>query len=216
MAVRIFLASDLHGSRRALEVLPNRAREQAADVVVLAGDISHKGRPEGFLAALVAAFAPAPVIGVPGNMDPPAVHGDLSAAGGHWVHGRRLEVAGRGWAGFGGSTPHPLGGPYQVPEGEIAAGLAAAEPGDVLVVHNPPRGILDKTRFIVRAGSRAVLEAVERLAPPLVLSGHVHEARGVERRGATLFVNAGPGKRLRSALVTLDDEGGATAELSAP
>lgn len=213
--MRIFLASDLHGSRKALATLPARAREQRADVVVLAGDVSHRGRPRRFLESVVEAFAPFPVLAVPGNLDPPAVHKRLASAGAHALHGRRLEVAGRWFAGFGGATPHILGGPFQVSEDQIEAGLAPAQPGDVLIVHNPPYGILDQTRFFgIRAGSHAVLRAVTRVRPPLVLSGHVHEARGVERRDGTTFVNAGPGKALCSALIELRAEGDIAVELS--
>jgi Icc-related predicted phosphoesterase len=213
--VRIFLASDTHGRPAVPATLPARARDQGADVVVLAGDISQRGRPSRYVHDLVQAFAPLPVLAVPGNMDPVEVHGQAAEAGAHWLHASRAQVLGRWWAGFGGSTPHFgwLGGPFQIPEEEIAAGLTVAQPGDILVVHNPPRGILDQTGFLVRAGSHAILDAVKRVRPPLVLSGHVHEARGAERQDGTLFVNAGTGKKLYSALIDWPDGGEPSAEL---
>jgi Icc-related predicted phosphoesterase len=211
--VRIFLASDVHGSRQALAELPARARHQNADIIVLAGDISHRGKPRGFIEELVRAFDGRPVLAVPGNLDPHEVHGDFARAGAISVHEGRIVIGGTGFAGMGGSTPHIFGGPYQVEEKKIELGLRLAEPGDVLVLHCPPHGTLDRTRIGLRAGSRAAAAAVERLRPKLVLCGHVHEARGVVTRGETLYVNAGPGKNLCSALILGDGHTSFRAEL---
>lgn len=62
-------------------------------------------------------------------------------------------------------------------------------------------------------GSRALAAEVERLQPPLVLSGHIHKApatsgRWAERRGRTLCVNPGRGERLHAVLVDLSDPAG--------
>src|SRR5581483_5510031 len=83
-------------------------------------------------------------------------------------------------------------------------GNTGAEPPCIDVAHCPPRGTLDRTSLGIRAGSKAAAAVVERLRPRLVLCGHVHEARGVLEREGTLYVNAGPGKRLCSALVEGD------------
>jgi Icc-related predicted phosphoesterase len=211
--VRIFLASDIHGNRRAVLELPERARGQRADLVILAGDVSHRGRPRGFIEELVRAFAGIPVLAVPGNLDPRDVHGEFARAGAISIHESRIKIEGTGFAGMGGATPHLFGGPYQVDEKRIELGLRLAEPGDVLVLHCPPRGTLDRTRLGLRAGSHAAAAAVERLRPKLVLCGHIHEARGVVERERTLYVNAGPGKRLCSALVVGDGQSGFSAEL---
>ena len=66
--MRIFLASDIHGARAALSELPARALLQGADIIVLAGDISHRGKPRGFIEELVAGFRGLPVLAVPGNL----------------------------------------------------------------------------------------------------------------------------------------------------
>lgn len=211
--MRIFLASDIHGARAAVAELPARALLQGADLIVLAGDISHRGKPRGFIEELVAGFHGLPVLAVPGNLDPLEVHPDFARAGAIFLHEGRIKVEGLGFAGMGGATPHLFGGPYQVEEKKIELGLRLAEPGDVLVVHCPPRGTLDRTTLGIRAGSRAAAAAVERLRPRLVLCGHVHEARGVLERDGTLYVNAGPGKKLCSALITGDAQRGFKAEL---
>jgi Icc-related predicted phosphoesterase len=61
---------------------------------------------------------------------------------------------------------------------------------DVLVSHGPPRGILDRTYRGDSVGSIALQERIEEVRPRLVVFGHIHEAYGMETRGATLYVNA--------------------------
>lgn len=97
-------------------------------------------------------------------------------------------------------------------EAELAALAArAAEVGaparTVWVTHSPPHEVLDQMHGGARIGSRAVRALVERLAPPLTLHGHVHEApvllkRILERVGPTVCVNPGTSRlKLRAALV---------------
>jgi len=56
--------------------------------------------------------------------------------------------------------------------GRIPAGL------DVLVTHGPPKGVLDRVRSGVHAGSDALLKAVALTQPRLHIFGHIHECRG--------------------------------------
>jgi Icc-related predicted phosphoesterase len=63
---------------------------------------------------------------------------------------------------------------------------------DVLVVHGPPFGALDRTtpRFGgVNAGSRSLRDWIERGRPGLVVCGHIHEGFGVDRIGSTGVYN---------------------------
>lgn len=75
---------------------------------------------------------------------------------------------------------------------------AAAPPGDaVIVAHSPPRGTnCDTIAPGAHVGSRALRAFVERHQPPLVLSGHIHEAPRVsgawrDAIGRTITVNPG-------------------------
>jgi uncharacterized protein len=75
------------------------------------------------------------------------------------------------------------------------AGRAGAEA--VYVLHSPPRDTAcDCTAAGVHVGSRAVRALIERLQPPLVLSGHIHESPRVAGAwrdviGRTAIVNPG-------------------------
>jgi len=60
---------------------------------------------------------------------------------------------------------------------------------DVLIVHGPPKGILDQTKEGDRTGCEELLKAVNRVKPALVIFGHIHEAYGAYVTEDTLFVN---------------------------
>lgn len=61
---------------------------------------------------------------------------------------------------------------------------------DVLLVHGPPYGILDRTVHREAVGCHDLLAAVERVAPHLCVFGHIHEAYGMEWHQRTRFINA--------------------------
>jgi Icc-related predicted phosphoesterase len=67
---------------------------------------------------------------------------------------------------------------------------------DVLVSHSPPKGLCDRTRAGQKVGCEELRSAVGKIKPQLVVCGHIHEARGVEKveweggKRNTLVVNA--------------------------
>jgi Icc-related predicted phosphoesterase len=66
----------------------------------------------------------------------------------------------------------------QIPEGT-----------DIVLAHNPPKGINDMTVGGVEAGSTALLERIKVLKPQLVICGHIHEARGYTETPFGIVVN---------------------------
>jgi uncharacterized protein len=78
---------------------------------------------------------------------------------------------------------------------EELGGRAGA--GAVYVLHSPPRDTAcDQVGARAHVGSRAIRAFVERLQPPLVLSGHIHESPRVSAAwrdtiGRTVVVNPG-------------------------
>lgn len=81
---------------------------------------------------------------------------------------------------------------FNLPRGPELAAKWALIPGDtdVLITHGPPAGVLDLTKRGDRVGCADLLNRVHEVRPKLHVFGHIHEAAGVERVGATLFVNA--------------------------
>lgn len=89
---------------------------------------------------------------------------------------------------------------------EIAAKWALIPDNtDILITHGPPLGFGDKTVRGEAVGCADLLDRIRVVKPKLHVCGHIHEAAGVVRDGATLFVNAstnmGPG---RGVVVTGD------------
>jgi len=87
--------------------------------------------------------------------------------------------------------------------------------GCVLLTHVPPLGHLDGVPVPEvfapggseeHIGSAMVLRLVQRFNPRLVISGHVHENRGFENLGGTVFVNPGPAKHGFAAMIDISDK----------
>jgi Icc-related predicted phosphoesterase len=72
---------------------------------------------------------------------------------------------------------------------------------DILLTHVPPYGVLDQVDSKVippswvgrHAGSRIVLDYVMDMQPDYVICGHIHEAEGYRRLGASQVYNLGAG-----------------------
>ena len=102
-----------------------------------------------------------------------------------------------------GSTIETLGGgsnlfpwSFDLSEDEAAAKLESCPEGAILVVHSPPKGYVDDADGR-RLGSEAILAAIERTRPRLVLCGHIHQCWGCEATiGTTPVVNVGPEGRV--------------------
>ena len=75
-----------------------------------------------------------------------------------------------------------------------------------LTVHCPPYGTLDLTSVNRHAGSTAIAKLVQEFKPRVVLSGHIHEARGIVERDGTLFMNPGPAKDGYSGIIEFGKE----------
>ncbi len=63
---------------------------------------------------------------------------------------------------------------------------------DILVTHGPPMGTLDRTASGENAGCEELRNRIAGMgAPPkLHIFGHIHEARGIEHKSRTTYVNA--------------------------
>ncbi len=195
--MRIACLSDMHGETRLLGLA---ARDlAAADVVILAGDITHFGDGPAASRILAAVREHNPlVLAVTGNCDFPVVEEYLSSEGVN-LHRRRRVLAGVTFLGLGGSLPCPARTPNEHTEEQLAEFLETAARGLdpdsplVLVSHQPPADTTaDLAQGRNHVGSLSVRAAIERLKPAVCLSGHIHEARGVDAIGETRIVNPGP------------------------
>ena len=103
-----------------------------------------------------------------------------------------VEIGGVRFWGTPWSTLLP-GWAFMEPEAKLPLRWAAIPPEtDVLVVHGPPFGSLDKTapRFGgEHVGSPSLRGWIERQQPEAVICGHIHEGFGVDRIGSTAVYN---------------------------
>ena len=191
--MRLLLCSDIHCDTAAAERLVELSAE--ADVLVCAGDLAVM-RQNLDVTVSVLSRAPVPTVLVPGNGESDE---ELAAACAEWelarvLHGSGVEVDGVSFWGIGGAVPVTPFGPwsFDLPEEAAAELLAECPEGAVLVSHSPPLGHVDEAGG-EHPGSRAVLEAVERPRPRLVVCGHIHGCWEEESTiGDSRIVNAGP------------------------
>jgi Icc-related predicted phosphoesterase len=194
--MKLLAFSDLHRNRDRAEHLVKLSKD--ADIVVGAGDYAtmHKGL-ESTIETLSAIAVPAVL--VPGNAetDTELWQACASWTNAHVLHGQALQLEGAWFFGLGGGVPPtPFPWSFDVSEDQAAAKLESCPEGAVLVVHSPPKGYVDDAHGR-HLGSRAILEAIERKRPALVLCGHIHQCWGREGViGTTPVVNVGPDGRL--------------------
>jgi uncharacterized protein len=203
--MKILLLADIHGAADMLR----DARELilAADVTVLAGDITKAGSADEAraLLSLIEPHAKA-LLAVHGNWDSQGVRA-LFEEKGISLHADARVIDGVGFFGAGGSTVTPMHTRVEYAEDEIAGFLAqgharlAGARHTVLVTHTPPHRVRDRTFLGIRAGSHAVRAFLEHNRVDLCLCGHIHEAGGVETLGETIVANPGSFKKGRYLFV---------------
>ena len=150
---------------------------------------------------------PITTLAFPGNCDPDGVIAAIEGSKAILLHGKKKEVQGITFVGFGGSNTTPFGTPMEFSEDEIFSALDDIMMGGVvLAVHAPPKGHVDRTSSKSDLGSRAIADIVEKYSPKLVVSAHIHESRGVEKDDRTVFVNPGPASRGYAAIIDINDD----------
>jgi len=200
--MKILVASDIHGSRSALEMIRRTIEKLTPDLTVVCGDITHFGTPEE-ARATIDSF-PGLILAVPGNCDPPGIEDGVAESHGVDLHGKTYELEGIIFAGFGGARKM-FGTAREYDEEFIGENIKRIIPGaDVLVLHGPPYGINDLSSS-GHAGSREVLDAVQFHKPMLVLSGHIHECHGIVREDGITYLNPGAARDGRYAYLEIDE-----------
>jgi Icc-related predicted phosphoesterase len=203
MVLRILLASDIHGSEHAIPIIHTAIDGMSPDIFVACGDITNFG-PTTFAIDLLRNIS-IKTFAVPGNCDPPELVEGLEALGVN-LHGKKAEFGGMVFVGLGGSNPPPFDTMFELSEEEIARTLEPImEKWAILISHPPPLGLCDVAGDGSHAGSSAVRKIVDRFQPRLVLTGHIHEARGVHK-GKTTVVNPGMAASGYLALIDMDGE----------
>ena len=210
--MRILATADYHGNTEAILQTASKARSVEADVIAVCGDITHFGSmQQASELLLLLRGSERLVLFVPGNCDPPSLIENIEEI--ESIHGKCRQVDSIDFLGVGGSSPTPLGTPFELPESRIAILLEQGSSGCndahkiVLVSHSPPVNTsLDMVLGGEHVGSTSVRKFVERTRPALALCGHIHEARGIDRVNRTVVVNPGPARHGYCALIEVKEE----------
>jgi Icc-related predicted phosphoesterase len=184
---RILAVSDIHGTLAGLHCIAEMIDIHSPELLAICGDITDFGRTE-WKGNVLDKFD-LPIMAVHGNCDTMDVAGLLADDDDR----ARINKARR----FGGLDFLGLGYPFE-------RGLDIGRKFDVLVSHVPPHGCNDR----IPGGHRGdvwLRDFVMKHRPKLVLSGHIHESRGICRLGETVCVNPGPAMHGFGAVINTDE-----------
>jgi len=185
MAALFLAVADIHSRTAAIQAVCDGVERHAPDAVIVAGDLTSYG--DAAEVQRVLGSLPGRVLAIPGNLDASrAFEAGIADSHAESLVGKHIEIRGVGIVGL----------PSRV--------VTPPTPGDVLVVHEPPWGLLDDVGGGRHIGFREHLDALRRLRPKILLCGHCHESPGVVIHGGTSVVNCTLGSGGRGALVEVD------------
>lgn len=204
--MRIYAVADIHGRTRLIDRVLHHVKVHGAEVLLLAGDITASRHAESVLARF--AQSPVPVWFIRGNSDPLRLEAYLQhSTQVKSLHLQRLEKGPLSFVGLSGTLPLPFSSRVAFNEKKRLAALAPlVDPSSVLLVHPPPRGILDTVFGKFKAGSPGLRRFVQKTRPALVVCGHIHPCPGWQKLGSSLVVNCSAGLRGTGALIDFDGQ----------
>ena len=203
--MQLLAVADIHGRPDRLRHIRDTLARHAVDALVVAGDLCRWFRSSAALLEELQQLR-IPVLAIRGNSDPRrledhlAVHSSITS-----LHLKTVRCHGVPFVGAGGTVPLPFASRIGWRERIIEETLCRLlTPQSVLVVHPPPRDVLDQVAARFHVGCRTVNRVIAACRPQLVLCGHIHEDPGVVALGDTVVVNCTLG-RGGGALVALVD-----------
>lgn len=208
--MKILAFTDFHGNQEACRRAKEQITNEKPDLVIVAGDVINydSDRAKQYLSELGSAGSP--VYFVPGNMDSAELGTWPGAENVHGLHGRCEYWHDVALMGLGGS-PHGLFRTVlEYSEAEAAELLEKAAKDYhggklILVSHCPPKDTkIDRVSSGEHVGSISVRRFVEKRQPVVVVSGHIHEAQGIDSIGLSVLVNTGPAQHGNIARISLN------------
>lgn len=197
--------ADVHGSVSHLPLLaPELSR---AEGVFIAGDITNFGGPDEVSRVIDSIAAVNDnILAVAGNCDPAGVSQFLVERR-MLLHGQAQIHGALCCVGVSGVASHEQGEEGFARVLQQAVQSRPNTPCSLVVVsHQPAYGTaVDRLRGSDYCGSTAIRRFIETQEPLLAISGHIHEAAGVDTLGKTTLVNPGPFRAGYYAVVTIKD-----------
>ena len=190
--MKVLVIVDIHKAENGLNITKDYINKYNPELLVIAGDITTFG-PLSFAEEFLKGLQDIETIALPGNCDPREILSVLDKSHARNLHGKREKINGVTFVGLGGSNDTPFDTPFELSEEEIYQSLdTVMEPGAVLVLHFPVKGYLDEVPGGGNAGSESALKIVKKYNPAVVISGHIHETRGViTDEAGIIYLNPG-------------------------
>lgn len=210
--MRLLLLTDIHGDIENLEKILSR---EDYDAVLCAGDLSDASEFEDYdsqLSEVLETFDKKGklVKAIPGNMDPEEKCVKQLIDFRLNIHKKIASFEEFEAVGFGGGQT-PFGTPFE-PEGEeIKRTLSTLfdrmkEDQRVAVIHQPPKNTELDLADGNHVGSKEVRELIEEKEFDLLLTGHIHESRGIDELEGTKMINPGPVMEGYYGVAEVDEE----------
>ena len=205
--MRIISIGDIHMSAKNIY---NIKEAETADLIILNGDITNYGSSGDAKSVLDTILSVNQnVLAQFANLDKPELNDYLEELNINLHNQARLVNNRVCLLGVGGSNQTPFGTPTEFSEQELhqfvengynqaTTFIGLAEPIEkikiplILVSHVPPEGTaVDTLRSGKHVGSKAIRRFIEDKQPDLCISGHIHEATGMDMIGSTPIYNPG-------------------------
>ena len=210
MTLRILAISDVHGDMSKAKSVRRVIASRNPDVLVISGDITSFGPASIATDVLDTLGESAKVLAVAGNTDPESVSRILDSRGIN-LHNKSVKLKDDkfGFVGFSGPSAYSILGdtilsyaPVHYKMEEIRSCRKR-----VMVSHIPPIGTtVDKVFSGHHVGSEFLRDVIEEAVPDLVICGHIHEGKGIDKIGKTHIVNPGASCEGYAALIDLKSD----------
>jgi Icc-related predicted phosphoesterase len=203
----IYAVADIHGKPGKIALVREKTEALNPDALIVAGDITNYFNSTDVVDQLN--HMPVPVLAIRGNTDLEKVDHLLNDyPNTSSLHLNEQKIKGQKFVGVSGTIPVPFSSRIGLREKSIIHTLEAlVDDSSVLVVHSPPRGVLDEAFGRFHSGCRRLYQFVAQCQPRLVLCGHIHERPGIATIGQTTVVNCNIARTGRGAIVEFDPEG---------
>lgn len=185
--LKILAAADLHGNIDIAKSLSKKALKSHVDLVVLAGDINGFRKDEKILEPFLEAGQK--VAFVPGNWETSLEQENFVRKGAKNIHLYYISYKGVGITGVGtGDWKFSIENPEFYSIKKNFERMKSKK--KILVSHVHARGT--NAEFSGIRGDKLLRKAVEDFKPDILISGHIHEAEGLEDKiGKTKVIQVG-------------------------
>ncbi len=191
---KIMAVADIHGDSSMAKKLAKKAKEENVDVVIIAGDLTWI---DSEMKDIVKPFEDAgkEVLLVPGNHETNQTINEIADAYKKTknIHGYSIQ---KNDVGIFGAGYDPSSGPFWIDESEIFEKLKQGHKKiknldkKILVAHTIPKG--SKGELFGFPGSEALTKAIKEFEPDIMISGHIHQAGGLQEKiGKTQVFHVG-------------------------